>query len=127
MNNDEKLEIDTPSDGFMKGNLFKDLYTPYKNYKPKNLEFKDEKSRMLKDLLEMSFAMHEVNLYLDLNPDDDSMISLFNDYRRKVVELTDLYESKYGPLNLTSDYMEVSPFLWEELGFPFGGSKDVGI
>ena len=127
MNDDVKIEIDTPSNGFMKGNLFKNLYIPYKNYKPKNLEFKDQKSRMLKDILEAGFAMHEVNLYLDLHPDDTSMIELFNDYRRKMLELTEEYESLYGPLNLTSDYLDVSPFLWEELGFFFGGNKDVGI
>ena len=128
MNNDEDMmEIDTPDNGFMRGNLFKNLYTPYKNYKPKKLEFRDQKSRLLKDILEAGFAMHEVNLYLDLHPDDNSMIQLFNDYRKKVNNLTEEYESQYGPLNLTSDYLEVSPFLWEELAFPFGGSKDVGI
>ena len=125
--NDNEINLDNLTDGFMKGNLFKDLYRPYKNYTPKKLEPQDEKSRVLLDIDEVAFAMHEINLYLDLHPDDDSMIALFNDYRRRKVELTEVYESKYGPLTLNSEYMNASPFLWESIDFPFGGSEDVGI
>ena len=67
----------------------------------------------------MAFAAHEINLYLDLNPDDVSMITLFNDYRKKANELRTQYESKYGPLNLASDSLDQTPFMWEKNTWPW--------
>ena len=35
----------SPYEGFNKGNLFRDLYDPYKKYVPKNLEPKTEQEQ----------------------------------------------------------------------------------
>lgn len=109
----------TPDDGYNKGNLFSNLYSQYKNYKPVVLKANNEREQLLLELSRIAFAAHEINLYLDLNPDDVSMITLFNDYRKKANELRIQYESKYGPLNLASDSLDQTPFMWEKNTWPW--------
>jgi hypothetical protein len=92
----------TPTEGYNRGNMFADLYDQYKNYRPVTLRGNTDQERLFLELSRMCFAAHEINLYLDLNPNDVSMIRLFNDYREKTNELVKEYESKYGPLNTMS-------------------------
>lgn len=108
-----------PAEGYNRGNLFADLYDQYKNYKPENLRASTDQERLFLELSQMSFAAHEINLYLDLYPNDMTMLKLFNDYRQKTNELTKEYESKYGPLTLKSDSLEKSPFMWEQNPWPW--------
>ena len=65
-----------------------------------------------------------LKFYLDINPDDDSMIQLFNDYRRKANKLKEEYESKYGPICTSSDMMDNSPFPWLINSFPWEGGNN---
>lgn len=117
MNNNPSLV--TPSIGYDRGNLFANLYEQYRNYRPDDLRASNEQERLFLELSRMSFAAHEINLYLDLNPNDISMIRLFNDYRKKSNELMKEYESKYGPLNIMSDSLEQTPFTWEKSPWPW--------
>ncbi len=118
------VSLYSPEEGYMKGNLFPELYDQYKNYQPVILRAKDEQSKLLLELSAVSFASHELNLYLDLHPNDESVLTLFNDYRRKTNSLIDEYETKYGPITVNSDSLDASPFLWEVDAWPFeGGSK----
>ena len=111
-----------PKEGFIKGNMFTNLYSEYKNYKPQQLIPKNEQERMLYELDSISFAAHELNLYLDMHPEDQSMVTLFNDYRRKLEELTKNYESMYGPLTVNSNEMENKTFSWVNTTWPWEGS-----
>ena len=109
----------TPAEGYNRGNLFADLYDQYKNYRPDNLRGNNEQERLFLELSRAHFAAHEINLYLDLNPNDVSMLRLFNDYREKTNQLMKEYESKYGPLNTMSDSLEKTPFMWEKSPWPW--------
>lgn len=111
-----------PKEGFIKGNMFTNLYSEYKNYKPQMLNPKSEQEKMLYELDSISFAAHELNLYLDMHPEDQSMVTLFNDYRRKLEELTKNYESMYGPLTVNSNEMENKTFSWVNTTWPWEGS-----
>lgn len=113
-----------PNTGYSRGNLFSNLYSEYKNYKPRQLTSNDPKTKLWLELSENLFAAHEINLYLDINPDDDSMIQLFNDYRRKANKLKKEYESKYGPICTSSDMMDNSPFPWLINSFPWEGGNN---
>lgn len=117
------VSLYSPEEGYMKGNLFPELYDQYKNYQPVMLRAKDEQSRLLLELSAVSFASHELNLYLDLHPNDESVLALFNDYRRKTNSLIDEYEMKYGPITVNSDSLNASPFLWEVDAWPFEGGN----
>ena len=108
-----------PLDGYNKGNLFPNLYSQYKNYKPVELKADNECEQILLDLSKVAFAAHELNLYLDLNPNDESMLTLFNDYRKEANALMRQYEAKYGPLNIKSDSLEKGPFAWVNNMWPW--------
>ena len=108
-----------PLDGYNKGNLFPNLYSQYKNYKPVELKADNEREQILLDLSKVAFAAHELNLYLDLNPNDESMLTLFNDYRKEANALMRQYEAKYGPLNIKSDSLEKGPFAWVKNMWPW--------
>ena len=56
--------------GFKRGNLFNNLYDEYKNYKPQELKANNEKEDLLLQIDEQRFAMIEMNLYLDLYPNN---------------------------------------------------------
>ena len=112
-----------PTEGFIKGNMFTNLYSEYKNYKPQMLNPKSEQEKMLYELDSISFAAHELNLYLDLHPEDQSMVTLFNDYRKKLDELTKNYESMYGPLTVNSNEMENKTFSWVNTNWPWEGNN----
>ncbi len=115
----------TPKEGFEKGNLFANLYSQYKNYKPAKLRADNEKERMFLELAEISFAAHELNLYLDIYPNDSSMIALFNDYRKKEMELTKKYEQIYGPLTVNSENSDSNQFSWVNGTWPW--ERDINV
>lgn len=115
------LELYTPEEGYQKGNSFSNLYSEYKNYKPANLVAKNDQAKLLLEMSQMAFAAHELNLYLDLNPGDNSILALFNDYRRRAMSLKEEYENRYGPISINSDVLVNSPFLWEEMAWPWEG------
>ena len=121
-NNMNSQNLYNPQEGFLKGNMFSNLYSEYKSYKPQKLVFKNEQEKMLYELDSISFAAHELNLYLDLHKDDQSMVTLFNDYRRKLEELTKSYEEKYGPLTVNSNVMEDKASSWVNTPWPWEGS-----
>ena len=109
----------TPAMGLDNGNMFSNLYEPYKNYKPANVSANNEREALMRELGRISFAAHELNLYLDLHPEDNSMISLFNDYREKANQLMREYDQKFGPLMINSNSLNQTPFMWEKDIFPW--------
>lgn len=121
MNNNmsNSMTLFNVTDAYNNGNLYSNLYSQYKNYKPTILKANNENEQLLLELSRVAFAAHELNLYLDLYPNDESMLALFNDYRQEANSLLEQYESKYGPLNVSSDNMEKSPFAWENTSWPW--------
>ena len=121
MNNNmsNSMTLFNVTDAYNNGNLYSNLYSQYKNYKPTILKANNEKEQLLLELSRVAFAAHELNLYLDLYPNNESMLALFNDYRQEANSLLEQYESKYGPLNVSSDNMEKSPFAWENTSWPW--------
>lgn len=109
----------SPAVGLDNGNMFSELYQPYKNYKPTNVAANNERESLIRELARMGFAAHELNLYLDLHPDDTSMITLFNDYREKYNQLVKQYDEKFGPLLISSNTLNQTPFLWERDIWPW--------
>ena len=58
-----------------------------------------------------------------MHPEDQSMVTLFNDYRRKIEEVTKNYEEKYGPLMLNSQEMDNKTFSWVNSQWPWEGNN----
>ena len=60
---------------------------------------------LLLNVNQLSFAAHELNLYLDIYPNDTQMIELFNHYRSMANEAIERYEKKENKRNSTRDIL----------------------
>ena len=105
-------------EGYLKGNMFKDLYEQYKDYKPATIKLTSEKEQDLFNLNQIGFALHDLNLYLDVNPEDRQILSLFNQYKDLYNELFTQFENKYGSLCVNNVNNQI-PFEWENSSFPW--------
>lgn len=120
MNKFNNMNLFTPRESYEKGNLFGNLYSQYKNYRPASLNPRNEREKKLFELSAIAFAAHELNLYLDVHPEDQSMLALFNDYRQKSNDLIREYEEQYGPLTVSSNSLEgKNMFIWEAETWPW--------
>ena len=107
-------------DGFLKGNMEKDTYIPYKNMTYIKPVINNEKEDMLYKISEVCFAAHDINLYLDTHPNDVNAINLYNEYNNMSNELIASYERKYGPINLSDNIgLEKTPWAWINKPWPW--------
>ena len=76
---------------------------------------------MLINIMALSFAITDLNLYLDLHPDDNEMYNLFKKYVNNKEQICKEYEKLYGPLEVIKDLGNKynwldSPWPWEKRG-----------
>ncbi len=110
--NQNNLNLFNPYEGYLKGNAFQNEYQSYKNYRVAKLNINSEKDEMLTKIGEDSFMMHDLNLYLDVNPNNQEALQKFGEYRNKLNEEIIQYERKYGPLTIKSDVSNNNNFNW---------------
>lgn len=108
-----------PYAGLIRGNMFKNFYNGYKLEQPLEIEPMNERAQMLTFLDALSFAMIDINLYLDLFPEDRDMINLFNQYRTETDRITNEYEQKFGPIEAGSPVNNKVPWAWNEQPWPW--------
>lgn len=108
-----------PYNGFISGNMFPDLYNSYKISNPYEIQPMNEQAELLTYIDSLCFACIDLGLYLDLYPDDKNMIELFNKYREQKKQYEREYESKFGPLYLSSDAMNSYPWAWSKSPWPW--------
>ncbi len=116
----ENIEPNTlydPYGGFIRGNMFPDIYNQFKISKPFEIEPMSERGQLLTYLDAYCFAAHDLNLFLDNHPDNQEMIALFAKYTKKASELKKEYESKYGPLLV--DASTTCPWAWNKAPWPW--------
>jgi len=110
-----------PMEGFLRGNMFQDEYVPYKNLTYFKLNPINDKEKMLYKIMALSFAINDLNLYLDLHPDKKEIFVLFKKYIAEKEKLCKEYENVFGPLEITSttgnkyNWLN-SPWPWENTG-----------
>jgi spore coat protein JB len=110
-----------PMEGFLRGNMFKNEYEPYKNLTYFKLEPKCERDKQLYKIMALSFAINDLNLYLDLHPDNKEVFDLFKRYVQEKECLTKDYVKLYGPLEINEttgnkfNWID-SPWPWNNLG-----------
>jgi len=118
---DCKVELYSVEEGFLRGNMFKGLYEPYKNYQPYRIEFSNERERLLFNVQKYDFAINDLNLYLDLYPKDEYVFCLFKQYVEEYEKAKKEYECRYGPLMITDDAGNTydwskNPWPWDREG-----------
>ena len=117
--NNYNQNLFTPYEGFIRGNMFTSLYDPYRDMKPFQIKPMNEQADMLTKIDSLGFALTDLNLFLDVNPNDKSAIDLFNQYRMQKEELMKKYQDKYGPLELSSDSLNNYPWMWDNRPWPW--------
>lgn len=110
-----------PEEGFYLGNMFLDEYIPYKNYKPFKINPKNEKEALLMKIRMYDFAVNDLNLKLDLEPNNTKLYKLFKKYNEKLMMLVKEYESKYEVLDLNHDMKE--RYTWYKGPWPWEGER----
>ena len=108
-----------PYNGLIRGNMFKNLYDPYKSGEPYEIKPMNPQAELLTNIDALSFAMVDLGLLLDVNPNNQEALSLFNQYREQKENLTKEYESKFGPITLDSDSLNSYPWAWDDMPWPW--------
>lgn len=119
-----KPELTNPAEGFNRGNMFNEIYEPYKNHYYKVM-VKGERDSLLLNIQILQFAINDLNIYLDLYPKDKECIDLFNKYNKELQNYKNIFENKYGPL--TADGIKYNnEFIWIKNPWPWdkGGNTN---
>lgn len=107
-----------PYQGFIRGNMYPNLYNGYK-INPADITPANDQAQLLTYLDALCFAMIDINLYLDIYPNDKDMITLFNQYRTEANKLKEEYQNKYGPILTDSNANNRYPFSWINSPWPW--------
>ena len=103
------------------------LYDPYKNYKYERVVANNKQEELLLEIMALSFAINDLNLYLDLHPNDEQMLKKFKEIAEKSCAKEMEYVKTYGPLEVI-DNNSLSKFNWINNPWPWentGGTKYV--
>ena len=82
-----------------------------------------EKERLLLNVQIYHHACNDIVLYLDNFPNDMMAINLFNNYRNQLLKAIDIYQAKYGPLDIRSISEGHNEWLWTKNSWPWMGGK----
>ena len=106
-----------PYQGFIRGNMFKNLYDGYG--KVYDIQPLNEHAELLPYLDMLDFALIDIGLYLDVFPNDNNMIAIYNNIKEEKNKVMYKYEEKYGPITLNSDELNKSPWCWDKTPWPW--------
>lgn len=115
----QDLDLYDPYEGFIRGNMYKNLYDPYKINSPYEIKPMNEQAEMLTYIDALCFACIDLGLYLDVFPNNKDAINLFNKYNSQKKNFMDKYQEKFGPLTLDSDALNAYPWAWNERPWPW--------
>lgn len=114
-------QILDPKEGFIRGNLFQNLYDGYKNYTPQEINPQNEREALLNQWQQYHFAIVDLNLYLDIYPNDTNALRLYNNYNNILKQIKTKYESMYGPLTISSNQTNQNSWTWINSPWPWEG------
>lgn len=110
----KEVEIYDLKEALKKGNLYPKLYRQYKNYVPREIKVNTEREKCLLEIQELDFAINDLNLYLDLFPNDKKAYEIFKKYTDECKKKKEYYTKVFGPLTLSelTDEYEWSKGVW---------------
>lgn len=109
-------DLTNKEEGFRRGNIFKNIYWPY-NKDTYNFVAKNNREKLLLEIMQNAFYAHELNLYLDIYPNDAQAIGLYNQYSEISNKYLKEYEKRFGNIILNSN--EGSPWPWINSPWPW--------
>ncbi|MGN0131870.1 MAG: spore coat protein CotJB [Lachnospiraceae bacterium] len=83
------------------------------------------RSKLLKEISMVDFAIVDLNEYLDTHPDDTDAVAYIKQYITILRRLKEEYASLYGPLNIyDSGFNDNNDWKWARMPLPWeGGCK----
>ena len=121
-NDNNTFNIDVYN-GFYKGNIFNKLYDPYKTYIPTIPKVTTREEQLLLQISNLTFNLVDLNLYLDVYPNDVNALNLYTNINKQLQQLEYEYEKKFQIISTNSQYLEGTPWKWLENPWPWEGSK----
>lgn len=110
--------INYNEDGYIYGNMFKDEYIPYKDYKIYKLIPRNDMESLKLKIMEETFTINDLNLYLDIHPDDLDIYNKFKEHIKLLNKYKDEYQNLYGSICLNDESNKYnwinSPWPWED-------------
>lgn len=108
-------------EGFLRGNMFRDEYKPYKNLTFINIKPRNDREAKLFNVMQYSFAITDMNLYLDTHPEDRRALNMLKELIMEEEKAKKEYIMNYGPLNVCDTKGDKfnwidGPWPWENMG-----------
>lgn len=116
-------DVLTPKQGLNLGNMFASEYDRYKDYRPREVKAKSPKEQELLEIRELAFAVNDLNLKLDVEPDNMEYFNLFKEYARELNKEVEEYSNKYDTLEVCKDLK--NEFTWYKNPWPWEVDKNV--
>lgn len=110
------------NEGFIKGNIQRQIYNPYRNYNPTMPVVNSDKERLLLEIQKHCFYLIDLGLYLDMHPEDKEALKLFNETKNRYYRLINEFNKNYYPLMFV-DSSNMNSYKWVEGNFPSSGRK----
>jgi len=115
MNN---LNLYSSKEGFLRGNMFRNMYMPYKKLTFINISPKSDREAKLYNVMQYAFAINDLNLYLDVHPEDNKALNLLKEFIKEEKNVKEEYERIYGSLEVCdvkgNDFDWINgPWSWE--------------
>lgn len=86
-----------------------------------------DRERLLAWIGQVSFAVNEMNLYLDTHPEDEEALAFFREKLRQRLEALETYAKCYGPLTIdTADDTASRSFEWVQQPWPWEPARKGG-
>ena len=108
-----------PAEGFAKGNMQANIYDPYKLKNPSLPQADNERERLLLEVQMYSFAMWDLNLYLNTHPTDVNAMRLFDQHRNSYKKAVENYESKFSALHVDCVNTKGNSWEWNNSPWPW--------
>ncbi len=105
--------------GYIRGNMFPELYNTYKINKPFEIVPMNKQAENLTYLNALCFAATDLNLYLDNFPNNKEMANLFKQYEDEKEMALKEYEKNYGPLFIDDAVDENNEWKWIHNPWPW--------
>lgn len=119
MNNNDLFSL---TDALTNGTLFKSIYKPYTKKIPKLIP-ENEQEKILMELQQYSVALMDLNLYLDLNPNDKYFNDKYKEYLKEFNDLKKKYGEKYYPLSKHCESIVKNDWQWNKGQWPWEREK----
>ena len=116
-------DVLTPKQGLNLGNMFASEYDRYKNYRPRELKANSKKEQELLEIRELAFAVNDLNLKLDVDPNNQEYFSLFKEYAKELDEKVRMYSNNYDVLEVCQDTK--NEYTWYQNPWPWEVDKNV--